>query len=566
MAWTRSVSGYGLDTRTTRGYLDSLQRGAEKGRQELVPAAAQAAVQKALTVRADALAGNETRSAVQVGQAAAWIWLEHTGRLPAGSAKEWDIHAQESTCAICRELHSQRVPVDAPFVLRDGTRLWAPQAHPGCTCVLRFVKPGLSKAYDPKERREPPGGPRGGRWTKLAYAEPEPETGSAGVPPRSRFAGATSYAEPEAEPETQAEPASKYGAAAESKYAGLAESKYAAAAESKYAPSKYAAAESKYAPSKYAPSKYQAAAEAKPATQAGAKAQQRVQRRLLQQKAIFLVPARAGKPPPPPPGQSSWYVRLDDIGGLADVTSREDSVLNFDVLHRFRQSLGEPRRPISAVPDQSPWHVAPPANESFAQGGVTDEEWTEIMGSAVPLWHYARNHPELASNETGDLDDTDIMIIARRAGAPPDVKLDEFRDLIQMPEDDQKSVNARNAYADYMVWDRPDVLPELGDQNLYDQTGTPVHPSGDALMRRLAATGWFDRPMSVPALLTFNRSFNHPGPSDVQGPYKVEYVHYNSAIDHFNYDVPQGDVGILEYSLDPIGESGPLGDSGIYRS
>lgn len=186
VAWYRASAAYGLDSRDMKNYLKAAitDRSVDP-----VPAVARALVDKAFLVRAERIGVEESYSATQAGQAVTWLWLQKHGRLPAGCTREWEIGENEEHCAVCSELALQAVPLDQPFVLKSGAKIWAPRAHPRCHCRVKLNAPReeISKA-DEHWKTEPRAH---GRWAKVADADPVTEDVKPTAPakPSSPFRG-----------------------------------------------------------------------------------------------------------------------------------------------------------------------------------------------------------------------------------------------------------------------------------------------------------------------------------------------------------------------------------------
>jgi hypothetical protein len=154
VAWHRAAAGYGLDRQQMLGHVSGLMKGAESGGVDLVPDAARALVDKALLIRADLLGQSEAHRAVESGKAIAWLVQQQHGVLPAEALKRWRMHPGELTCGTCMLLEGQAVPLAESFTLADGSKLFAPGAHPRCHCHLELAYPAPEEV-----RKDAPGDP-----------------------------------------------------------------------------------------------------------------------------------------------------------------------------------------------------------------------------------------------------------------------------------------------------------------------------------------------------------------------------------------------------------------------
>lgn len=139
LAWHRAATGYGMDKRQMGSWVKGLMIGSRAGRTDPIPPVAKALADKALLVRADRVGADETHTASQTGLAISWLYLQRAGKLPATARREWDTAEDETVCPLCAPLDGVQVKLDEPFLLADGSKLWAPRAHPGCHCTVRLV-------------------------------------------------------------------------------------------------------------------------------------------------------------------------------------------------------------------------------------------------------------------------------------------------------------------------------------------------------------------------------------------------------------------------------------------
>lgn len=137
LARERAASGYGLDSQQMQTYLKSVIKVGEDS-VDPVPAIGRTIVSKLLLKRADRIAHQEAYTAEETGKSLSWMYIYQQGQL-AGAKKEWDLGEDEHHCPICLELAGQQVRPDESFMLANGTIVWAPRAHPGCTCRLRLL-------------------------------------------------------------------------------------------------------------------------------------------------------------------------------------------------------------------------------------------------------------------------------------------------------------------------------------------------------------------------------------------------------------------------------------------
>jgi len=123
--------------------------------------------QKLLRVRAITIARTEIMGALNAGA------LEQARQRAAAGMlrdphKRWTITPDEATCAICRPLHGQTVPLESRFSIG----VMAPPAHPNCRCSISFLE-GTAAA-----KKTPPAAipPADARWNlqgaaRQAYAK-----------------------------------------------------------------------------------------------------------------------------------------------------------------------------------------------------------------------------------------------------------------------------------------------------------------------------------------------------------------------------------------------------------
>lgn len=154
VAYERAAAGYGLDRRSMTSYLAAAVTGTSASTGDLISSAARALADKALLLRADRIGESESHTATETGKSLAWLYIQRRGGLPPNARRRWSNVEAEGDCAECRHLHEQEVPLDQPFVMTSGVKIWAPQAHPNCQCHVELVVPTIEKAdrqFDPKK-------------------------------------------------------------------------------------------------------------------------------------------------------------------------------------------------------------------------------------------------------------------------------------------------------------------------------------------------------------------------------------------------------------------------------
>jgi hypothetical protein len=262
---------------------------------------------------------------------------------------------------------------------------------------------------------------------------------------------------------------------------------------------------------------------------------------------LFTTPRNPIPPEPREPGQSEYYLPLADLGVYSQLPVHG---YDFDRAHRFLQDApGLHDAPFEAKIAESPW-------EFVEMIDVDDREWQQIMNQAVPLWDEVHKHPEEWVDHP-DLSDDEIRKVAQRAGRG-DLTAKAARDIIEGPSDLQQDLNLADAFADYVVWKRPDILPELDNRTYYNDFGQPMNPSGEQLYAQLAAQGFYydesGPPVAdvVPGVMTFSRGPNRHGFQDLHGFYDHNWTVYHSAINEQRYQTPPGHIGVVEYDMAPV--------------
>jgi hypothetical protein len=157
IAWGRSATGYGLDSRQTRSYIIGLIDQPKVAYEPtVVPASSQNAVDKAIMIRADRLGINESYKATQMGRNMVWVYLENEGELQ-GARKQWHTAEDERVCPVCAPLDGVTIGLHDRFESSGGEKFWVPGVHPNCRCWLSLVHAkgiDISKAMpgDPYDR------------------------------------------------------------------------------------------------------------------------------------------------------------------------------------------------------------------------------------------------------------------------------------------------------------------------------------------------------------------------------------------------------------------------------
>ncbi len=146
LAWVRAANGYGLDKPQMKSYIKGVTGTKVDYETMPVPAAAQAAVDRAFLWRADRLGQNEAFKASQVGRNLVWLSLEASNQLPLGCKKRWVTAEDERVCKICGPLDQVALPLADRFE-SEGLHFYAPGVHPNCRCEIELVYPDESDEY-----------------------------------------------------------------------------------------------------------------------------------------------------------------------------------------------------------------------------------------------------------------------------------------------------------------------------------------------------------------------------------------------------------------------------------
>jgi len=72
-------------------------------------------------------------------QLAEWQRIRAGGGL-RGLMRKWSGTPDGDMCPVCKYLHGQKVPLDAPFVTEDGRQLMSPPACPVCRCTMGLTE------------------------------------------------------------------------------------------------------------------------------------------------------------------------------------------------------------------------------------------------------------------------------------------------------------------------------------------------------------------------------------------------------------------------------------------
>jgi hypothetical protein len=160
LAWDRATQGFGLDPTQMRTYITGLMKKESGWNDIAVPPQAQAALDKAILVRADRLGQNESYKAVQVGKNMIWMAMEASGDLPSGTLKKWVTAQDERVCPVCGPLDQVTVALHHKFSSPTGNeKFYAPGVHPRCRCRIEIVYPPMDDVVknmpgDPYDRNE----------------------------------------------------------------------------------------------------------------------------------------------------------------------------------------------------------------------------------------------------------------------------------------------------------------------------------------------------------------------------------------------------------------------------
>jgi len=90
---------------------------------------------KLLRDRAEMVARTEAMDAANTGEIEVWNQAADQGLVdPDKSTKTWE--AGGGSCEICQAMDGVTVPINDPFILPDGDSVYAPPAHPNCSCTI----------------------------------------------------------------------------------------------------------------------------------------------------------------------------------------------------------------------------------------------------------------------------------------------------------------------------------------------------------------------------------------------------------------------------------------------
>lgn len=557
VAWLRGAAGFGLDKSAYGPYL---KLASQEGLEVISPAA-QTLADAALVNRAQLIGDSEAYTSGESAKALIWLQMQRGGQLPETARRRWDNIEAEGDCAECRHLHEQEVELDQPFITTGGLELWAPQAHPNCRCSVQLVAP-VMKAYDPKELRDPKGSPTGGRFTR------KPATVTTAEPVDPAIAEMLAQArEQSAEPSEipfdttdtlwdTADPfAADPGAAFDQIYTLFDEADPFADTDP-FAGTTPSGSTSAFD-------------DTRGLFERGARGKVNVIRAAVE--PIPMEPAdERGYP---------YYMPVDDYHAQTDEAQMHGLFgQNFDVDFdkAAPMSLGEQTLAARAVP--SPWNAL--EYDYLSRGRVgkkdnglprADKElvrtvWSELAPYAKQGWWKAINEAQDPYNPRNGivarLDWKDTWDIAELAGFtnfdptdPEDLKSKVIAATHKLGTGDN---SLASAYADWVVYQRPDLLGELGDEiatqiAVADMAGIKIASS---------------RPADQ--VMVFDTGF-HPGTevydeeAEPVGKYRVVGITYRSAI----YDLgspPPLAIGLQEAHMQPYYPPGthpslPSGDA-----
>jgi hypothetical protein len=140
VAWMRALAGFGLTDRDMKTFL-SAEANDKTYRTGLIGPASTQVLQKLLTKRADQVGRDEMFAATSMARITGWVLSAAAGDLPGKAKKRWVTANDERVCSLCGPMNNQVKPLDEPFRLPNGTKLYAPLAHPNCRCTVALVNP-----------------------------------------------------------------------------------------------------------------------------------------------------------------------------------------------------------------------------------------------------------------------------------------------------------------------------------------------------------------------------------------------------------------------------------------
>jgi 8-oxo-dGTP pyrophosphatase MutT (NUDIX family) len=242
------------------------------------------------------------------------------------------------------------------------------------------------------------------------------------------------------------------------------------------------------------------------------------------------------------PTHQSFYMPVSDLAHYYYDNGRADTPrieVDFDAIRRYYRDVRQNDNPIQAAADSSPWEMA-------TLMSVPDEDWAELAPTAVRLWGEAIE-PDVASGVLGDLDDAEVEEIAQRAGyLSVNFDASEARSMIldNIDDADTSDPSLREAYADYVTWQRPDLLGANGEEFEHEVS---------------ARLGYnFLERHPTPGVIVFDYGFGpSSGPQDVTGRFDVIHTMYRSAIAEFGAGAPPGAIGLQEFFVEPVHDSPP---------
>lgn len=531
-AWVRAAAGFGMDGPGYKAYLTLAGLSSE----ELVSPAAQTVADQHLLTRAQLVGDSESYTAHETMKALGWRTLLLDGMLPRTARRVWLTSVGEKVCPTCGPLNRKQAPLDEPFRV-NGLELWSPQAHPHCRCRLVLVD-ALVKAYNPNERREGPGGKNPSRWAKTV----EPD---AAIDEMFEQARALEKEEEQTKTPSMFAPAPKFAKPRQM----FAPGPMFAAPKARFAPSqaRFAAKDKGLDPR----------GEAAFGDRRGAKAfgpRRRPQLRVIQQRMLAPPPIAPliGEPYYMPTDRYHAEVNEHDIGSVLGMHTDVD----FDVAHptTFGTLVAE-AKPL-------PWNVL--TYQDLAAGrvetngkGIPRTSWPEVRSwwqsfrpEAARGWDEAirgaRSPDAPDEGYVADLEPGDRKAIAELAGFTGyDDDADLTSKIMTAAEDlgQRKDDSLACAYADYVVYHRPEILGELGDDIRYH-----LH---EAEIKHIT---FDDKP--VDQVLTFGSGF-HPGTwqdrdtVDPRGRFIVTGLTYRSAIHDYGALAPVLAVGVQEARVQP---------------
>lgn len=530
LAWERVSAGYGLDKPDMRTYIRTVSS-QKPGQRDAVGTAGRMLVDRLLLNRADAVGANEAWTAGQTGQAIAWMMLQARGELPADAEREWDTANDESVCPVCGPMNGQRVLLGDMFLTPEGNKLLAPTAHPGCRCMMKLVRYPLAKNLgdDPYDRD-----PKG----RFADREYRTRTVTSRVLDRDHVDPAVQHILDDLAEVTHVNPfgvdtaparanpfapSSAFGGnpfADTGNAFGVTKNPFAAveASSGAFDDTKHAVQRAAAGPRRYIVHLFNMPKKRTPAERASHQFSER-----------------------------SHYLDVNDIGAYFDTNFDGDVAvgnLDFNEITEFYNDEdyrppGGPEEGTSIVASvhESPWAAVQPQVE-----GISGREWHSILRQAKPVWDAALE-PDKAKSVLEQLQGYELQQIATSAGISSyrpanDLRAEIYDSVINEHLSDP---SAREAFADYVTWHRPEL----------------VGSNGEELERTLTASPWQDefmegRPSQV---FNFHQGFHFDNPL-LQGQYVQTDMVYRSVMADYGPDhAPLGHLSMQEYMLEPSAEA-----------